>query len=159
MSISTDQALDDFFEVGVTVELGTHRFDAEAIKAFARQWDPQRFHVDEELAKGSVFGALCASGWHPASVWMMLNVATPPGRPWTGNGPAPVFGPSPGFRDLKWLKPVYAGDTVSYARQVTGHRALASRPGWRVLTVLGSARDSAGDPVLSFESGVLAGTG
>ena len=90
-------------------------FDAEAIKAFARKYDPQPFHVDEEAARESVFGRLCASGWHTAAMWMKLNLAHR-GPDWDGPGPAPEFGPSPGFKNLKWLKPVYAGETVTFTR-------------------------------------------
>ena len=82
--------LDEFFGIGVTVMLGSHKFEPEAIKAFARKYDPQPFHVDEEAAKKSVFGRLCASGWHTASTWMKYNLATrmeTEGKRWTGPGP------------------------------------------------------------------------
>ena len=68
--------LDEFFRIGTTVTLGSHTFEAEAIKAFARKYDPQVFHVDEEAAKKSVLGGLCASGWHTAATWMKLNLET-----------------------------------------------------------------------------------
>ena len=66
-----------FFEdinVGERIELGHHRFTAEEIKAFAARFDPQPFHLDEAAAARSSFGALCASGWHTASIWMRLLV-------------------------------------------------------------------------------------
>ncbi|TJV67306.1 MAG: dehydratase, partial [Mesorhizobium sp.] len=84
--------LDEFFCIGVTVTLGSHRFEPEAIKAFARKYDPQIFHLDEEAAKNSVFGGLCASGWHTAATWMKLNLETgveAEGISWAGAGPAP----------------------------------------------------------------------
>jgi acyl dehydratase len=146
--------LDEFFEIGVTVPLGSHVFDAESIKAFARKYDPQPFHIDEEAGRGSVFGALCASGWHTAAVWMRQNLATP-GPEWSGQGPAPVYGPSPGISNLKWLKPVYAGETVSYSRTALSHRAMASRPGWRILNLRAEGIDSTGARVIEFESAVL----
>ena len=101
--------LDSYLGVGIVRELGTHLFEAEAIKEFARKFDPQPFHVDEAAAARSVLGGLCASGWHTAAVWMRLSVdagMTARDTPWDGPGPEPVFGPSPGFRNLKWLKPV-----------------------------------------------------
>ncbi|TIX94549.1 MAG: dehydratase, partial [Mesorhizobium sp.] len=110
-------SLDEFFCIGVTVTLGSHTFEPEAIKAFARKYDPQIFHLDEEAAKKTVFGGLCASGWHTAATWMKLNLETgveAGGVRWVGAGPAPEFGPSPGFKNLKWLKPVYAGETVTF---------------------------------------------
>jgi acyl dehydratase len=147
--------LDDFLMVGVDVELGRQLFDAASIKAFAAKYDPQPFHLDEEAAKASVFGALCASGWHTASTWMKMNLAYGVPVKWAGPGPEPEFGPSPGFRNLKWPKPVYAGETVRFARRSTGHRPLGSRPGWRVATQVCEAFDSTGATVLQFEGAVL----
>ncbi|RWK67382.1 MAG: MaoC family dehydratase [Mesorhizobium sp.] len=154
--------LDEFFCIGVTVTLGSHKFEPEAIKAFARKYDPQIFHLDEEAAKNSVFGGLCASGWHTAATWMKLNLATgveAEGISSAGAGPAPEFGPSPGFKNLKWLKPVYAGETVTFTRTALAHRPIASRPGWRVLTLRSEAFDSTGDKVIEFESAVLVKVG
>jgi acyl dehydratase len=152
--------LDEFLEVGETVTIGSHTFDPASVVAFAKKFDPQPFHLSEETAKGSVFGALCASGWHTASAWMKCNVAAGFSRKaWTGAGEAPQFGPSPGFKDLKWLKPVFAGETVTYTRRVTGHRPLASRPGWHVFTIWGEGHDSKGDKVVEFESAALVKAG
>ena len=145
------------FEIGVEVQLGSQRFDAQGIKAFASKYDPQPFHVDEEAARKSVFGGLCASGWHTAATWMKLNLATPP-KPWAGPGPEPVFGPSPGITDMKWLKPVFAGETVTFTRKTISHRPIASRPGWRVLRVQAKGVDSKDTPVIEFESAVLVQT-
>ena len=154
-------ALDVYFRVGETIDLGSHTFGAEEIKAFARKFDPQPFHVDEEAAKASLFGELCASGWHVAATWMKYNLArreNPDDTPWQGPGPRPQFGPSPGVEKLKWLKPVLAGETIAFTRRAIGHRPLASRPGWRVLTFDCEALDSRGDKVLEFESAVLVKT-
>lgn len=149
-------SLDTYFRVGETVTLGSHTFQPDEIVAFATKFDPQPFHLSEETAKGSVFGALCASGWQTASTWMKYNVRTRlSGEAWDGDGPAPAVGASPGIKDLKWLKPVFAGETVTYTRKVTGHRALASRPGYHVLTVWGEGHDSTGDKVIEFESAVI----
>ena len=147
--------LDEYLSVGQTVEIGTYRFDADAIKAFASRYDPQPFHVDEKAAEDSVFGGLCASGWHTAAAWMKCNVATPAVVAWRGPGPVPEFGPSPGFSNLKWLKPVFAGETVTYTRTVTGHRPLAKRPGWHLVTVVAEGTDSTGATVIQFQSAVL----
>lgn len=154
--------LDEFFGIGETTVLGTHRFEPDAIKAFARKYDPQPFHLDEGAAARSVFGRLCASGWHTAATWMKLNlekrVDSEPRR-WTGPGPMPEFGPSPGFKNLRWLKPVYAGETITFTRTGVAHRALASRPGWRLLSIRAEAFDASGDKVIEFESSVLVKTG
>ena len=152
--------LDSFFRIGETITLGSHTFTAKEIKAFAAKYDPQRFHMDEKEAENSVFGRLCASGWHTASMWMKYNLSVrEDAAEWNGPGPRPEFGPSPGFRNLKWLKPVYAGETITFTRRAVSHRPLASRPGWRLLTLFSDATDSTGDKVLEFESSVLVKTG
>jgi acyl dehydratase len=151
--------LDEYFRIGETITLGSHTFGAEEIKTFASKYDPQRFHVDEKEAENSVFGRLCASGWHTTATWMKYNLISreDPANQlvWKGEGPAPVFGPSPGCENLKWLKPVYAGETITFTRRAVSHRALASRPGWRVLKKMCEAFDSTGDKVMEFESAVL----
>lgn len=154
----SNDSIDAYFQVGETVTLGSHTFTPDEIIAFAKKFDPQPFHMSEETAKGTVFGALCASGWHTASTWMKYNVRKgmlKGGAEWNGEGPAPSIGASPGFKNLKWLKPVFAGETITYTRKVTGQRALASRPGYRVMTVTGEGHDTSGDKVLEFESSVI----
>jgi acyl dehydratase len=149
--------LDEFLGIGATTPLGSHTFQADEIKAFAAKYDPQPFHLDEEAAKSSVFGGLCASGWHTAATWMKYNLAqiTAAADQWAGTRPAPEFGPSPGFKNLKWLKPVYAGATISFTRTGVGHRPLASRTGWHVLSILAEGFDSTGAKVIEFENSVL----
>ncbi len=155
-------ALDAWFRMGETLALGSHTFGAEEIKAFARKYDPQPFHLDEALAEKSVFGRLCASGWHTCAMWMRHNLLHREDTeeiPWTGTGPVPVFGPSPGFENLKWMRPVYAGDTISFWRRPLSHRTLATRPGWRLLVIACGADDAAGNTVMQFDSSVLVKTG
>ncbi len=144
-------------EIGATRELGAHRFDAEAIIAFARAYDPQVFHLDPEAARATHFGALCASGWHTAAVWMRrLNATFARDIALTArSGPVPQLGPSPGFTDLKWLRPVYAGDTIHYASTLTDRRASASRPGWGIATHHNTARNQRGEPVFAFTGTVF----
>jgi acyl dehydratase len=147
-----------FFEevrVGDSYELGRYAFGAEDIKAFAQRFDPQLFHVDEEAAAQSHFGALCASGWHTAAIWMRLMIdyrrrfieaAQARGEPVAGMGPAL------GFRELKWLKPVYVGDTVAYRSEVIESRVSESRPGFGLLTIRSIGVNQNGDTVISFLS-------
>jgi acyl dehydratase len=123
-------------EIGQRRELGSFTFTAEAIKKFAAQFDPQRFHLDEEEGRKSLFGGLAASGWHVGSVFMKLLVAD--GRREAEEALArgetiPIWGPSPGFRDLRWIKPVLAGDTISFASEVESKRASEKRPEWGIL--------------------------
>jgi len=150
-----------FFEdirVGEITNLGRHTFTADDIKAFAARFDPQPFHLDEAAAARSHFSRLCASGWHTACVWMrlMVNYRRREGEELRSRGePAAQLGPSPGFRDLKWPKPVYAGDTISYATEVVEMRPLASRPGWGMIFVRNTGVNQHGEPVMSFLSMVF----
>ncbi len=148
--------LEEYLGIGIRQRLGSHSFSAEEIKRFASKYDPQRFHLDEEAARRSIFGALCASGWHSAAMWMRLNVLTPyekvnPG--WKGEHPG--FGPSPGIRDLKWTKPVYAGETITYYRTGLTLKRHPRREGWWIHTVKAEGDDSEGRTVVEFVSGVL----
>ena len=141
--------------VGERFELGRHVFSADDIKAFARRFDPQPFHLDEEAAARSHFGALCASGWHTAAVWMRLMADYQRGEDEARRArgePVAELGPSPGFRELKWLRPVYAGDTISYATEVVDARPSNSRPGWGLMTIRNGGVNQKGEPVISFVS-------
>jgi acyl dehydratase len=142
-------------EVGERFEVGHHTFTAENIKSFAERFDPQPFHLDEAAAERSHFGRLCASGWHTAAVWMRLMVEhrRRDDEAMLARGePVAELGPSPGFRELKWIKPVYAGDTISYASEVVALRPSQSRPGWGLLTLHSTGTNQAGELVLRFLS-------
>jgi acyl dehydratase len=117
--------------IGYRTELGSHTFTADEIKAFAREFDPQPFHIDEEAAARSHFGALVASGWHTAA--LCLRHVVEDRRDWEeelrGRGePIAKTGPSPGLRDLRWPYPVYAGDTISFATEIAELRDNPKRP-------------------------------
>jgi len=150
--------LDRNFVAGERHTLGSHRFEADAIIAFARKFDPQRFHVDPVAARDSIFGALCASGWHTTAVWMKKNLEYRPviEERWKNEGLAiPEYGPSPGVRNLRWLRPVYAGDTITCFMTTTLLRDLPKRPGWNLLEHVGEAENQDGKPVLHFDSAVM----
>jgi len=144
-----------FYEVlviGEPIEFGSHTFTADEIKSFARRFDPQAFHLDEAAAERSHFGRLCASGWHTMAVWMRLMVDFCQRRAadLAARGElVPELGPSPGFRELRWLKPVYAGDTIRYSSAVIEKRPSASRPGWGVISIRTSGVNQAGETVVS----------
>src|SRR6201999_1759037 len=144
-----------FFEdlqVGFRRELGSFTFTAELIKKFASQFDPQRFHLDEEAGRKSLFGGLAASGWHVGSVCMKLLVAD--GQRQAAEAAArgeklAMWGPSPGFRDLRWIKPVLAGDTISYASEVESMRNSEKRPEWGILQARQTGTNQRGELVFS----------
>jgi acyl dehydratase len=140
-------------EVGQRREVGSFTFTAEAIKTFAVQFDPQRFHVSEEEGRNSLFGGLAASGWHVGSVCMKLLVAD--GQREMKEAAArgetvAVWGPSPGFRELRWLKPVLAGDTISFASEIVAKRTSDSRPNWGILQARQTGTNQHGELVYSM---------
>jgi acyl dehydratase len=145
-----------FFEdirIGEKSEVGRHTFTAEEIKRFAARYDPQPFHLDEAAAARSHFGALCASGWHTAAICMRLLVARKDRivAELTARGePIATWGPSPGFRELKWVKPVYVGDTVTYATEPIEKRESKSRPHWGLLFSRNTGTNQHGELVYSF---------
>jgi len=145
--------------VGERTELGSHTFTADEIKTFARRYDPQRFHVDEDAAARSHFGALCASGWHTTAVYMrhFVEFERREAEEMRAHGEAPAkAGPSPGIRDLRWVRPVYAGDTITFAREVKELREVAGRPGWGLMVALNTATNQKGELVMSFQGAKFA---
>jgi acyl dehydratase len=139
--------------VGEIYAAGRHTFGADEIKTFAGRFDPQLFHIDEDVAARSHFGALCASGWHTAAMCMRLMVdhrrnldeqARAQGKA------VGTVGPALGFRDLKWLKPVYVGDTIDYKTEVVEKRASGSRPGFGLMTLRSTGVNQKGETVISF---------
>ncbi|HMJ41656.1 MAG TPA: MaoC family dehydratase [Pseudolabrys sp.] len=145
-------------QVGDVFPVGRHTFTADEIKAFAGRFDPQLFHLDEAAAAQSHFGALCASGWHTAVIWMRLMVdrrrALAEAARARGE-PVAAMGPALGFRDLKWLKPVYVGDTIDYQSEVIALRPSGSRPRTGLMTIVSTGVNQNGEPVISFVSTTL----
>jgi acyl dehydratase len=123
------------FHVGQRVTTATYRMDAEQIKAFAREFDPQPFHLDEEAAKGTFFGGLVASGWHTAAVSMRLQVES--GLPIAG-GMIGIGG------EMSWPRPTRPGDilrVVSEILEVTPSRSHPDRGTIRVRSETRNQRD------------------
>ena len=150
--------MEELYPAGERIALGSHRFGDEEIIRFASLYDPQPFHMDAEAARHSLFGGLCASGWHTCAAWMRSFVdhhAAEVARLTREGVAPPKIGPSPGFKNLQWLRPVFAGDTVRFFATFTDARPLASRPGWRLLGMLNEGENQDGQPVIRFESTVL----
>src|SRR5947209_5646021 len=145
-----------FFEdikVGQRRELGAFTFSADDIKTFAAKFDPQPFHLDEEAGRKSLFGGLAASGWHTASAWMRAAVDSGSrDRSADADGDdALAGGPSPGFKNLRWPKPVLAGDTITFFTEVKSKRASVTRPQWGLIFVLNTGENQRGELVFSFD--------
>jgi acyl dehydratase len=134
---------------GARRQLGTHRFTVADIQCFAGQFDPQPFHLDPEKARLSPFGGLVASGWQTVCEWMRLMVDDR-----HRGGELPQTGPSPGVRDLKWLKPVYAGDTISFETTIVDKRP-SKHQGWGLVVSHNSASNQNQEKVIEFSGAVL----
>ncbi len=125
------------------VEMGRHTFGDAEIIAFARQFDPQPFHTDPEAAKESFFGGLVASGWHTCVMGMRFIVESHVGKT--------VSLGSPGVENIRWLKPVRSGDTITYYRVTLEKRASQSRPGVGLVKSRWEALNQAGETVMTME--------
>ena len=134
------------FAVGQRFISETHRVDADQIKSFAKQFDPQPFHLDEAAAKASVFGGLAASGWHTAAVAMRLLVDG--GLP-LGNGIIGLGG------DLSWPKPTRPGDTLHVESEILEIVPSRSKPNQAIVKVRSTTLNQHGEPVHSFTSKCL----
>jgi acyl dehydratase len=138
--------LDDL-RPGQTFRLGHRRVTREEIVEFATAWDPQPFHLDEAAAQASIYGQLIASGWHTACVFMRLFADGLLNR-------SAAIG-SPGLDELRWLKPVYAGDSLDARVEILEVRPSRSRPdrgAARIRCVVSSQR---GDEVLIMIATVM----
>lgn len=132
------------FPAGTVREFGATTVTREAIVDFARQFDPQPFHVDEEAAKNSLFKGLCASGWHTAAMTMrmvcdeyLLDSAS--------------LG-SPGLESLRWMKPVFPGDTLRVRMEVSEARPMGSRPNVGLVRSTWTVFNQRDEAVMSMES-------
>lgn len=131
------------FPVGQVREFGAMRVTREASLAFARDFDPQPFHIDDDAARGSLFGALSASGWHTCAMAMrmmcdayLLESAS--------------LG-SPGVDELRWLRPVFPDDTLSVRLEILEARPMASRPGVGLVRSMWQVSNQHGDAVLTMK--------
>jgi acyl dehydratase len=131
------------FPVGKVMEMSGATVTRDEIVAFARQFDPQPFHLDEEAARHSLFGGLAASGWHTAALAMrmwcdgVLNRTASSG--------------SPGVEKLRWLKPVRPGDTLRLRVQVVEARPMASKPHLGLVRSEWTVLNQAGEPVMTLD--------
>lgn len=111
----------DDIEIGQTERYGAYEVTREEVIDFARKYDPQPFHLDDEAAKQSVFGALCASGWHTCAMMMRMLVDNLTEQKSASMG-------SPGVDAIRWKQPCFPGDILSVESTVTEKRDSASRP-------------------------------
>jgi acyl dehydratase len=132
------------FEPGQVYDLGSRTVTEAEIVAFARQFDPQPFHLDPEAARESVFGGLIASGWHTGAMWMRLYVDS------MLDGSAARG--SPGIEELRWLAPVRPGDTLSGRLTVLETSPSAIRADRGTIRIRGEMVNQDGVTVMSMTS-------
>ena len=134
----TERYLQDF-EAGQTFGSGRIRIDADRIKSFAAEFDPQPFHLDESAAAASIFRGLAASGWHTAAITMRLLVESEL-KPAGGIVAA-------GFDEFRWPRPVRPGDELRVESEVLEIRASKSRPDHGVIKVRTTTLNQNNEPV------------
>jgi acyl dehydratase len=133
-------------QVGQTFRTATYRMDEARVKAFAAEFDPQPFHLDESAAQASVFRGLAASGWHTAAVSMRLLVTS--GLPFA-NGLVGLGG------EIAWPQPTRPGDILQVESEITEIRPSRSKPNQGIVTVKSVTRNQDGEPVFVMTSKIL----
>ena len=113
------------FEVGATQKFGEYRVTREEILEFAAKYDPQPFHLSDEAAAKTLFGSLCASGWHTCAMLMSMIVENMHRA--GSSGPSGALG-SPGIDEIRWTKPVFPGDTLRVESTILDKKPSRSRP-------------------------------
>ena len=135
------------FAAGQVFKTGKHRVDKEQIFTFARQFDPQPFHTDEEAARKSPFQGLAASGWHTAAMTMRLMVD---GEFKPAGGILGV-----GFDDLSWPRPVRPRDELHAHSEILEVRPSKSKPDRGTVRVRTTTFNQNGEPVMIFTGNLL----
>lgn len=131
----------DDMKAGDVVELGSRTMEKERMLSFAREFDPQPFHTDESAAKASIWGGIIASGWHTGSVLMRLF--------YEGFLKDTASLGSPGIDELRWLKPVRPGDTLSARLTVTEATPSRSKPDRGIIRSVMEMRNQHGEVVMT----------
>lgn len=132
------------FAVGQVMEFPPRTVSEDEIVAFARDYDPQPFHLDKEAARQSLFGGLCASGWHTAGLMMRMLVDNMIGK-YASMG-------SPGVDQLRWVKPVFPGDTLHLRGEVVAVKPSRSKPDRGVITSRYEMKNQKGETVLTMQA-------
>ena len=146
MNQSSGRYLDDF-AVGQTFGSGRLRIDKEQIFAFAAEFDPQPFHLDEVAARHSIFGGLCASGWHTLAVTMrlLLDSELKPAGGLIGAG----------LDECRWPRPVRPGDELRVECEVLDVRPSKSRPEQGLIKLRTTTLNQDGEAVLVYVANLV----
>ena len=147
MSMAQIRYFFEDFTPGRVFPLSGADVSAEAIIAFASEFDPQPMHLSEEAGKASILGGLSASGWHTASLFMRMMFDG-----WLSETASEG---SPGIDFMEWKKPVLAGDHLSGRSTVIGSRLLRSRPGIGLVRFLHEVENHKGQLVMRGENPIM----
>jgi acyl dehydratase len=131
------------FEVGKTIEVGSRIVSEEEIIDFATKFDPQPFHVDQDAAARSIYGGIIASGWHTCGMMMRLMV--------DGFLKEAASLGSPGVDEIRWIKPVRGGDTLTVSTTALETRPSGSKPDRGVIVTLWEAKNQHGELVATIK--------
>src|ERR1700712_182567 len=132
-------------EIGTRHSFGRYEVTRDEVLEFARKYDPQPFHLSDEAAAATHFGRLSASGWDTCAMTMAMVVENLKNQRQAGLG-------SPGIDELKWLKPVYPGDTLRCETEILEKRVSASRPEMGLFKSRMVVLNQDGVPVMTFVS-------
>ena len=135
-------------DVGTTTEFGSYDVTREEVLEFACKYDPQPFHLSDEAAAKTHFGRLAASGWHTCAMTMAVIVRKLSELQWAGLG-------SPGFDELRWLKPVHPGDTIHVVGTIVDKTPSRSKPEIGSIKTETVVSNQHGEPVMRYRSIVL----
>ena len=135
-------------QVGLKRSFGRYEVTLDEVLEFARKYDPQPFHLSDEAAAETHFGRLAASGWHTCAMTMSMNVEAMKDNPSAGLGAA-------GVDELRWLKPVYPGDTLRCETEVMETRPSNSRPDIGSIRSQTTTFNQHDEPVMRFTAIVL----
>ena len=144
--MAEERYLEDF-SVGQTFRSGSVTVETEQIKSFASQFDPQPFHLDERAAAATFFGGLVASGWHTAALTMRMIV----------DSDLRIAGGliGAGAEELKWPRPVRAGDTLHIVSEVLEVRPSKSRPDQGIIKMRTQTMNQEDRPVMIFVANMI----
>jgi acyl dehydratase len=132
-------------EVGARAGFGRYEVTRDEVIAFAQRYDPQPFHLSDEAAAETHFGRQAASGWHTCAMTMAMVVENLKAHEQASLG-------SPGIDELRWLKPVYPGDTLRCETEILDKRPSRSRPEMGSYRSRMTVLNQHGEPVMTFVS-------
>ena len=148
MAAGPEIFFEDFFD-GQEIALGSVTVDRDEVLDFARRYDPQSFHVDEEAAARSIYGGIIASGWHTGAMMMRLLC--------DGLFLRAASMGSPGLDQLRWVRPVRPGDTLTLTGKVLSAKASRSKPDRGSVDISYKVHNQHGELAMTFQAVTMFG--